>query len=135
MVKVFRAVAIAGSVALAAGAGATGVLAQADDAVVVAPAETVSAEELAEAILAEVLQGLSDSGGLAIDVPTVGESGGTVSDTSSGGDFNVGGSSGGQIMVGGGMGGGVSLGGGAMSSAPAPEAPVPEAAAAPTSGY
>ena len=150
MGQVLRTVALAGSFALAAGTGATGVLAQEDEAVVVGPAETASAEEstgvliagagemsveeLTAAILAEVLQrvGLSASGGLESDVPT------TSPDlTAEAADAINSGSSGGEIMVGGAMGGDVTLGGGTMP-APAPEAPAAEApaapAAAPTSG-
>jgi hypothetical protein len=114
MGKVLRAVAIAGSFALAVGAGATGALAQEDDTVMVGAADAASAEALAEAILADVLEGLElpSGGGLQIDVPTIVDSGGNLMDGPQPGDINVGGSSGGQIMVGGGMGGGVSLGGG-----------------------
>jgi hypothetical protein len=152
MGQVLKTVALAGSVALAAGASATGVLAQEDAAVMVGAAEPasteeattvpvliagaggLSAEELTEAIVAEVLQrlALSASGDLASDAPAA--------DAITGG-----GSRGGEIMVGGDMGGDVSLGGGAMpapaaeapAAAPAEapaEAPAAAAPAAPTSG-
>lgn len=135
--KTLQAMAVAGGLALAIGANATGALAQQDDSGMTGPTGTVSAEDLADAILAEVLAGIAlpTSGGLEIDVPTVAPEGdmnvggGNVNvGGNSGGGITVGGGSGGGTTVGGGTGGDVSMGGGGMS-APAPEAP-----AAPMSG-
>ena len=141
MGKVLRTMALAGSFALAAGASTTGVLAQEDEAVGVGPAAPVSAEEsttvpviegssvlsaeeLAQAILADVLRRveLPASGVLDVNEPA---------DNA----INIGSSD--EIMVGGDIGSDVTLGGGAMPApapeAPATEAPAPEAPAAPMS--
>jgi hypothetical protein len=112
-----------------AGAGLSGALAQDDEAVVVGGGEAaVSAEALAESILAEIFAQLelptAGTGAVEADMPTGGTgvfdidtpTGGSgvfeIDVPTGGGDINVGGGMGGTIEVGGSSGGDISLGGG-----------------------
>jgi hypothetical protein len=128
VIKVLRTVAVVGSFALAIGAGVTAVLAQDDTTVmggssgsstaegsapVIAGGGQMSVDELTDAILAQVMQGITIPASRAPDIDEPADDS-TIVGGSRGGNINVGGSSGGNIMVGGSSGGGVTLGGGPM---------------------
>ncbi len=99
--RLVKIAALALGIAVFGAAGSTGALAQEDDGAVTATrGGTVVADDLIDAILADVFATVFGAGAT--------EDTGDVS----GGDINVGGNVGGNITMGGSSGGGISIGGG-----------------------